>query len=77
MQMSLEERIHELCNRVATATDADELGTSLGLLRAALHSQIESLNGRVADVIRSTPGLMDSSPKTYQRKGPARDYSAA
>ena len=81
--MSLDERIHELYTRLASTKDPDELCQTLGLLRAALHAQIEYLTASAADVIRSTSyrtpisRLTDPSPKSPQRKLPASDYSAA
>ena len=81
--MSSDERIHELYTRLASTKDPDELSQTLGLLRAALHAQIEYLTASAADVIRSTSyrtamsRLIDPSPKTPQRKLPASDYSAA
>jgi hypothetical protein len=81
--MSLDERIHELYTRLASTKDPDELCQTLGLLRAALHAQIEYLTASAADVLRTTSHrtatsrLTDPSHQSPQRKLPASDYSAA
>ena len=81
--MSLDERIHELYTRLASTKDPDELCQTLGLLRAALHAQIEYLTASAADVLRSTSyrtsilRRTSAKPTSPQRKLPASDYSAA
>jgi hypothetical protein len=80
--MPLDERIHELCNRLATTSDPDEACELAGLLRAALRAKTESLINGVADVIRGTHygtllGLTPPQPAYNQRKPPTTDYSAA
>ena len=73
--MSFDERIHELSQRVATAQDPDELCNALGLLRAALHSEVTSLNGRVADIVRTTAIPVRDLSNEHHRKPPTGDYS--
>jgi hypothetical protein len=83
MQMSLDDHIQELYTGIATNKDCTELCKTLGLLRAALHVQVENLNTRVADIILATPfqnassTLADLNPSDSQRKPPTGDYSAA
>ena len=73
--MSLDDRIHELSREIMMAKGAEELGKALGLLRAALHAEVTSLNGRIAEIIRpaAIPGLNLSNES--QRKPPTGDYS--
>ena len=73
--MSLDDRIHELSCGIMMATGPDELGKTLGLLRAALHSEVTSLNGRVADIVRTTAIPVRDLSNEHHRKPPTGDYS--
>ena len=80
--MSLDERIHELCSRIEISKDPDEVCELTGLLKAALHAQIQDLTNSIAAVIRNTPyrtllGLSDTMVTQRERKPPTADYSAA
>ncbi len=76
--MPLDDRIHELYSRLATANNPDELCNILGLLRAALHEKIEYLTESAADVIRNTSCRTSMSTLTNASlKSPQRKPSAA
>jgi len=80
--MSLDERIHELCNRIEISKDPDELCELTGLLKAALHVKIQDLTNSIAAVMRNTPyrtllDMSDTKVTHSERKPPVTDYSAA
>jgi hypothetical protein len=80
--MSLENRIHELFNRIEISKDPDEVCELTGLLKAALHAQIKDLTDSIAAVIRNTSyrtllDLSDTAVAHPERKSPSSDYSAA
>ena len=57
------------------AEGAEELGKALGLLRAALHAEVTSLNGRIAEIIRSAAISGLDFSNEHHRKPPTGDYS--
>jgi hypothetical protein len=73
--MSLDDRIHELSRGIMMAKGPDELGKTLGLLKAALHAEVTSLNGRVAEIIRTAKIPDPDLSNEHQRKPPTGDYS--
>jgi hypothetical protein len=80
--MSLDERIHELSNRIELSTDPDEVCELTGLLKAALHVKIQDLTNSLAAVIRNMPyrtllEFGDTTVTHRERKPPISDYSAA
>ncbi len=80
--MSLDERIHELSNRIELSRDPDEVCELTGLLKAALHVKIQDLTNSLATVIRNMPyrtllELGDTTVTHRERKPPISDYSAA
>ena len=80
--MSLDERIHELTNRIEISRDPDEVCELTGLLKAALHAKIQDLANSITAVLRNTSygtllDLSDTSATYGERKPSASDYSAA
>jgi hypothetical protein len=59
----LEDRIRELCSRVVTSEDSEELNTILPELREALHWAIERLRIRAVSILTGQADVPDERRK--------------